>query len=365
MQYTSGTTARPKAVVWTARQLPVGRPGRRGAPGGCTPDDATSSHLPLFHTNALSYSLPVDLWAGATLVLQPRFSASRFWDVAARHRCTWTSVVSFCVRALADRDAPPDHAFRGWGHSACIAPGSGPGGIGAIGWFGMTETVSHPVCGDPRRTDLAGSMGRPAPEYGVAVVDADGHAVAPGEVGWLLVRGVPGVSLFAGYLGDAAATAAAFTADGWFRTGDRVRRDPEGTLTFVERDRDVLKVGRRERRRAEIERVILLTVPGVREAAVVGRPDDMRGEVPVAFVLADGRPGRTARRDRRLLRRSLAAFKRPAEVRLVAELPALHAGEGRQGRAARAAARRGQRTSRGTDLISRTAGTISRPRSSR
>lgn len=307
IQYTSGTTARPKAVVWTGANCRFA--GRAGAAHQrLTPDDVYLVHLPLFHTNALSYSFLSIVDAGATMVLQPRFSVSRFWDVALRNGCTWTSVVSFCVRALAGREAPRVHAFRGWGHSACLAPGTGPGGVGAMGWFGMTETVSHPVHGSAAFTDRPGSMGRPAAEYGVRVADS----------GELEVYGVPGVSLFGGYLGDAAATAAAYTPDGWFRTGDRVRRDPDGTLTFVERDKDVLKVAGENVGAPEIERV-LLTVDGVREAAVVGRPDEMRGEVPVAFVVSD---------DPSVLGRATAAcvellppYKRPVEIRVVADLP--------------------------------------------
>jgi crotonobetaine/carnitine-CoA ligase len=106
VQYTSGTTSRPKAVV---------------------------------------HSLLSTLWACGTVVLTPKFSASRFWDVAARERCTWTAVVSFCVRAFVEQPAAWRHDFRGWGHSWCIPSGKGPGGVGTLGWFGMTETVSHPV----------------------------------------------------------------------------------------------------------------------------------------------------------------------------------------------------------------------------
>jgi crotonobetaine/carnitine-CoA ligase len=316
IQYTSGTTARPKAVVWTAANCAwAGRVG--AAHQRLTADDVNLVHLPLFHTNALSYSFLSTLWAGGTVVLQPRFSASRFWDVAVRNRCTWTAMVSFCVRALAGREAPRQHAFRGWGNSYCIPPGEGPGGVGAMGWFGMTETVSHPICSDPLVSDRPGSMGRPVPEYEVSIVDDNGR---PAEDGLLLVRGVPGMSLFSEYLGDAAATAAAFTPDGWFRTGDRVRRNPEGTLSFVERDKDVLKVGGENVGAPEIERV-LLRVSGVREAAVVGRPHPMLGEVPVAFVLSDGDAVDVATRANATCVERLPAFKRPVEVRVVRELP--------------------------------------------
>ena len=135
----------------------------------------------------------------------------------------------------------------------------------------MTETVSHPVVGGLLHPDREGSMGRPAPEYEVAVLDDDGGPVEPGASGTLHVRGRRGVSLFQEYLHDADATARAFTDDGWFVTGDRVRLDAEGTLTFVERDKDVLKVGGENIGAPEIERV-LLGAAGVREAAVVGRP---------------------------------------------------------------------------------------------
>jgi crotonobetaine/carnitine-CoA ligase len=319
VQYTSGTTARPKGVVWTQANCLWG-----GAVGAAhqalSPDDVYLVHLPLFHTNALSYSFLSILWSGAHVVLMPKFSASRFWDVSVCHGATWTSVVSFCLRALADREAPPAHAYRGWGHSACLDASAVPGRVPAVGWFGMTETVSHPVVGNPWHPDRPGSMGRPAPEYEVAVLEGNGEPVAAGGVGELLVRGVRGVSLFAEYLHDAEATARAFTDDGWFRTGDRVRLDPEGTLTFVERDKDVLKVGGENIGAPEVERA-LLAVPGVREAAVVGRPDPMLGEVPVAFVtLRDGARVTTADLDRSCAE-LLAAFKRPREVRIVEELP--------------------------------------------
>lgn len=317
VQYTSGTTARPKGVVWTqANCLWAGRVG--AAHQGLGPKDVNLVHLPLFHTNALSYSFLASLWSGSHVVLQPRFSASRFWPVAVQQGVTWTSVVSFCLRALASHEAPAAHRFRGWGNSACLDPSPVTGGVPVVGWFGMTETVSHPVVGSLLHPDPAGTMGRPAPEYAVAVVDPSGRPVEPGGVGELRVRGVRGVSLFSEYLHDAGATSRAFTDDGWFVTGDRVRLDEGGTLSFVERDKDVLKVGGENIGAPEIERV-LLGVAGVREAAVVGRPDVMLGEVPVAFVTTDGSVSSDVL-DRRCAE-LLADFKCPREVRIVSDLP--------------------------------------------
>jgi crotonobetaine/carnitine-CoA ligase len=319
IQYTSGTTARPKAVVWTqANCLWAGQVG--AAHQGLTPDDVNLLHLPLFHTNGLSYSFLSSLWSGGQVVLVPRFSASRFWPVSVRYRATWTSVVSFCVRALATQNAPPDHAYRGWGNSSTLAPSAATGGVPVIGWFGMTETVTHPVVGSLAHPDAEGTMGRPAPEYGVTVVDEELRPVAPGGSGELLVRGERGVSLFSEYLGDADATARAFTDDGWFRTGDRVRLEESGALFFVERDKDVLKVGGENVGAPEIERV-LRGVVGVREAAVVGRPDPMLGEVPIAFVTVAPHSPWTDASLAEHCAALLTGPRRPHEVRVVDDLP--------------------------------------------
>lgn len=319
IQYTSGTTARPKGVVWSqANCLWAGQVG--AAHQGLGPTDVNLVHLPLFHTNALSYSFLSSLWSGGTVVLIPKFSASRFWDVSVAHGATWTSVVSFCLRALDGRPVPEQHSYRGWGNSAVVAPAPVTGGVPVVGWFGMTETVSHPIVSDVHHPGTPGSMGRAAPEYQVSLTDDDGRSLPPGEVGELRIHGRRGVSLFAEYLDAPEQTAAAFDGEGRFRTGDRVRCDDEGSWWFVERDKDVLKVGGENIGAPEIERV-LLAVPGVREAIVVGRPDRMLGEVPVAFVTSQpGQQVSVAAADARCAE-LLTAFKRPREIRVVDDLP--------------------------------------------
>jgi len=129
------------------------------------------------------------------------------------------------------------------------------------------------------------------------------------------------VSLFLEYAGDPAATAAAFREDGLFNTGDRVRLGEDGFLYFADRGKDMLKVGGENVAASEIERVVA-SVAGVRECAVVGRRHPMLDEVPVAFVIpveaSDvGLPERVLD----ACAATLASFKRPHEVRLVAELP--------------------------------------------
>ncbi|HKE75315.1 MAG TPA: AMP-binding protein [Acidimicrobiales bacterium] len=319
IQYTSGTTARPKAVVWTHANCLWG--GKVSASHETlTPRDVHLVHLPMFHTNAQSYSVLASLWAGATMVVQPRFSASRFWDVSLRHRCTWTSVVHFCVRALESLDVPDRHHYRLWGNGVGSPPQDEKFRVPTIGWWGMTETVTHGIVDDVYNPARSMGCGRPAPEYEVAVLRADGTPVEPGESGALFVRGVPGVSLFAGYLHDEAATRDTVDDQGWLTTGDLVTVHPDGAISFADRAKDMLKVGGENVAASEIE-VSAFAVPGVVEVAVVGRRDEMLGEVPVAFVVAsDDRPT-LADEVLAACRERLADFKVPREVRVVPDLP--------------------------------------------
>ncbi len=319
IQYTSGTTARPKAVVWThANCLWGGKVS--AAHETLLPADVHLVHLPLFHTNAQSYSVLASLWIGATIVLQPKFSASRFWDVSLRNGCTWTSVVQFCVRALESLEVPTRHSYRLWGNGVGSPPQDELFGVRTIGWWGMTETVTHGIVDDVHNPGRSLGCGRPAPEYEIAVLRADGSPVEAGETGALLVRGVPGVSLFAGYLHDEDATREAVDEHGWLSTGDLVTVHADGSISFADRLKDMLKVGGENVAASEIE-VVLLGVPGVSEVAVVAGPDPMLAEVPVAFVVpSDDREG-LANDLLAACKERLADFKVPREVRLVADLP--------------------------------------------
>jgi carnitine-CoA ligase len=319
IQYTSGTTARPKAVVWSHANVLFGAKAS-AAHEGLTQDDVHHIHLPLFHTNAQMYSMLATLWAGGTVVLQPRFSASRFWDVAVRRGCTWSSVVPFVAQALVSLGEPPPNSFRLWGSGVSQPPEDQLLGVTSMGWFGMTETVSHCVVDDPQFPGPSMAMGRPAAEYAIRIVDVNGQLTNIDEPGHLQVLGVRGVSLFAEYLNDPDATGEAFTDDGWFKTGDLAIRHAAGHLTFGGRIKDMLKVGGENVAEADVEAVIL-GVDGVREVAVVGRPHPMLGEVPVAFVIATSRTGEMAAEILSQCRTQLSSFKVPREVRIVDELP--------------------------------------------
>ena len=319
--YTSGTTSRPKGVVWThANALWAARVNAMHE--GLRPDDVHQIYLPLFHANALGYSLLATLWVGGTAVLQPKWSTSRFWPTAAAHGTSWVSFIWFSLRAVLANEIPARHGLRMFGFATSDPPVAKRLGIPGIGWWGMTETISHGIVGALHVPNRPGAIGRPAPEYGIRILREDGAPVAPGETGALLCRGVRGVSMFSEYLHDPAATAAAFDADGWFATGDLVTLLDDGAILFADRAKDMLKVGAENVAASEIERVVL-TVAGVREAAVVGQPHPMLDEVPVAFVtLDDGTdpaalPGTVIA----TCRAALADFKVPREVRILADMP--------------------------------------------
>lgn len=326
VQFTSGTTSRPKAVLWSHANALWGA-RVNAAHEDLRPGDVHLVHLPLFHTNAQAYSVLACLWAGASAVVLPRFSASRFWPLSLKHRCSWVSMIPFCIRALMAQDVPAQHHYRLWGAGATALPSDAHFRVRTLGWWGMTETISHGIVTDLHLPSPPQSIGRPAPEYEIAIVEDDAvpvreaRPVEPGGSGQLMIRGVRGLSLFQAYLGNAQATADSFDADGWFRTGDRVDLLEEGSIRFGDRSKDMLKVGGENVAASEVERVIA-AVPGVAEVAVVARPHRMLDEVPVAFVLpAPGAAPGLAARIGAACAAQLADFKRPHELRLVDSLP--------------------------------------------
>ena len=161
-----------------------------------------------------------------------------------------------------------------------------------------------------------GSVGRTCLHLELDIWDEQGRSVAAGERGEIVLRGP---KVFTGYWRDEAATAKAF-AGGWFHTGDIGVRDDDGYLTIVDRLKDLIISGGENIASSEVERVIY-EHDAVLEAAVVGRPDDRWGEVPVAFVVL--RPGATAGADELLehCRAQLAKFKVPKDVTFIDALP--------------------------------------------
>lgn len=320
VMYTSGTTSRPKGVVWTHANALWG--GKVSATHSqVTADDRVLIFLPLFHTVALSWNFLASLWAGGSVVLCRKFSASRFWAISQRHGCTWVNMVGFTLKAIAAQPDPAEpHNYRFWSCIGDIASVRSRWGIRTIGSFGMTELISQPICSDLDVDGPEGSMGAASAEYQLSIRRPDGSEAAPEETGDLWVRGVPGVSVFHSYLHNPQATREAFDADGWFCTGDQAFGRGDGHLFFAGRVKDMLKVGAENVAAPEIE-AIIGKVPGVVEVAVVGRPDPMLDEVPVAFVVSPAAGDELRQSILAACKDSLSDFKRPRDVYFVDALP--------------------------------------------
>jgi len=183
--------------------------------------------------------------------------------------------------------------------------------------YGMTETVSGDTFLDRDSiiTKL-GSVGRPCLHLELDLWDADGRSVPAGEPGEIVMRGP---KVFKGYWRDPDATATAF-AGGWFHSGDIGVRDEDGYLFIIDRLKDMIVSGGENIASSEVERV-LYTHDAVLEAAVVGRPDERWGEVPVAFVAPRDGAVIEAEDLLALCRDQLAKFKVPKDVRFVDALP--------------------------------------------
>ncbi|MEY2443606.1 MAG: carnitine-CoA ligase, partial [Ilumatobacteraceae bacterium] len=288
--------------------------------------------LPLFHANAQYYSFASAIWAGASVALMHTFSASRFVDQAARHQASHASLFAAPIRMILARGAAPvagvqlQHCWYAMNISddqyevLSVLFGCRPRQL-----YGMTETIPA-VLSDVAGNPLPSSMGYVTPGCAVEVHDADGSPSAAGEVGEIVVGGEPGITLFAGYLDDPETTAASFDGQ-WFLTGDRARRDADGRHYFDGRRADVLKVAGENVSTVEVEQV-LAAHPAVLEAAVIGMPDPVRDEVPVAYVVAVN-PAEPPTTDELFewCNERLGKSKRPRDICFVAELPRTSVGK--------------------------------------
>ncbi len=320
IQFTSGTTSRPKAVLWTHANALWGAQ-LNAAHMRLQSTDITLTFLPLFHTNAQSYSMLGTLWAGGTMVVQPKFSASRFWAISLKNRCTWCSMIPFVVKALAQQEVPAEHYFRFWAPAVHLQEVDEAFNVTTFGWWGMTETITHGIVGDPSHPGPDRNIGRASVGYDIKIVNSDGSATGPGQRGALFIRGERGVCLFKEYYKNPQATDESFDQDGWFATGDLIRIGEDGELFFSDREKDMLKVGAENVAASEIESIIDAT-GWVSECAVVGQRHSMLDEVPVVFVIpAADAPDELKAAIIDTCKENLANFKVVRDVFVVDSLP--------------------------------------------
>ena len=334
--YTSGTTGRPKGAELTHRGL-VGQVSTAAAWPFVMRDDEVAMSLPVAHIMGF-VALMVAAVAGVPVYFLDRFSAKQVLDAIEDRRCS--AFVPAMYRAMLesgaeDRDLTSVRAwisgadvmpselarrFKSFGATAAL-PGVGPVGEAVfIEGYGMVEvggSVAAKISPPILPIGLGDSLGVSMPGWKMKVADPSGRPVLPGQVGELWLRG-PGV--LKGYWGDKAATDAAVTPDGWLRTGDLVRSGPLGTVMFHGREKAVIKSGGYSVYPLEVE-ADLEEHPEVLEAAVVGRPDEKLGEVPVAAVRL--RPGSELSGDQLRVWSGvrMAHYKTPREVIVVDDLP--------------------------------------------
>ncbi len=292
--YTSGTSGRPKGVIITERNA-FFTASNFSVLGRVTNRSVFLCDSPKFHVIGLLTSFRPGLMQGATMLVSPGFDPATTFARLADPELGITHY--FCVPQMAQmlRGAPGFDPDRLHGLTALFTGGA-PNppqdirtwlaeGIAMANGYGSTEAGT--VLGMPPEPEVIAakpdSAGLPAPTLSLRIVDDRGVELGDDAVGELQIQG-PNVT--PGYWQRPDETAAAFTADGWFRTGDLVRRDSDGFFTLVDRLKDMFISGGENIYPAEIEQV-LLAHPSVAEAAVIGVPDPQWGEVGCAFVVVE------------------------------------------------------------------------------
>ncbi len=326
--YTSGSTGRPKGVLLShASQLWNTRVMARAL--GLDATDRALVAVPLFHKNALIAAVKPGLLVGAALVVAPRFEAVACLEVIARHRVTYlTGVPAMYQMLLRERDALARLDVSSVRYALC---GSAPSPTGLLDEFsrvfgapiaesyGLTE-ATNPLVNLRGEPGPRGSCGRPPPGGEVRLEPVD-----PGrpEVGELWLRS-PGLA--SGYWRQESLWAVRMR-DGWFRTGDLMRRDADGFHHFVGRCDEVINIAGEKIYPKEVE-AVLLGDEAVAAAVVVPMPHPLKGEAPAAFVVA--RPGAVVDPERlrgRFFTGGGPAFAYPRRIEIVDALPLNGAGK--------------------------------------
>ncbi|OZB84008.1 AMP-binding protein [Microbacterium sp. 13-71-7] len=322
--YTSGTTGSPKGVMLTHANLDA-MTASFAEWFELGPEDHSLLVLPLFHANGIVLGTLTPLRAGGRVTITGRFSRDRFFDDVERVRPTYFSAVPAIyalLSTLPDGVRPDTSSLRFGVCGAAPMPVEAIErfedrfGITIVEGYGLSETTTASTINPLRGLRKPGTVGLPLPGQRVEVVDADGRAVPVGERGEVVISGPV---VMAGYLGRPEETARTIV-DGRLRTGDIGCFDEDGYLRIVDRIKDMIIRGGENVYPKEIENALYAHLD-VHEAAVVGRRDDVLGEVPVAFVSLV--PGSTASAPELSAHaaRLLARFKQPEVIEIVAEIP--------------------------------------------
>ena len=325
LMYTSGTTGAPKGVMLSNANYRCKCAGVAG-PWRMDADAVTLAVMPLFHMAGSGWAL-AGLWHGGAVVVLRDVDPAAILDSVARHGVTNLLLVPAVIARLLERDDP---ALPDFADLRIVVYGASPisddvllRGIDRFGSvfaqvYGMTETTGSvtQLDGADHVTHLLRSCGKPYPWVQLRIVGPDGTDVAPGDVGEVWTRSAQNML---GYWNNPDATAATLRPDGWLRTGDAGYLD-DGYLYLHDRLKDMIVSGGENVYPAEVENV-LMTHPGVADAAVIGVPDQRWGEAVKAVIVASPGAELSAEDVIAYARTRLGGFKLPKSVDFVAALP--------------------------------------------
>jgi acyl-CoA synthetase (AMP-forming)/AMP-acid ligase II len=324
--FTSGTTGMPKGVMLRhGASLRGYESFNRGV--GLAAGDRHAIVVPFFHCFGYKAGWMLDRMMGATTYPLAVYDPESLMGLVQKERITHLDGPPTLFTSMLDHPHYQDYdlsSLRSGTVSAAAVPAElitrlrQDVGMGAMSGYGLTEchalvSVAHPE--DPPEL-IAGTVGHPLPDIDVQVVDADGHPVAAGETGEIVVRGY---NLMSGYFADPQATVSV-VVDGWLRTGDIGVLDEQGYLRITDRKKDIYVTGGFNVSPVEVEKT-LLRFDKIGEVAVVGTADQRLGEIGVAFVVAKPGVELSAEEVAAYAGEHLANFKVPRRVRVVGDLP--------------------------------------------
>jgi acyl-CoA synthetase (AMP-forming)/AMP-acid ligase II len=328
--YTSGTTGYPKGAMLTGAGM-TAQAVSRGAVLGASPDNGWMTALPPFHTGVVGWVLAA-LYHGACVVLVGDIDPPALLEEITGRPVTHVLVSPALLGAFLK---VPGVANRDYSHLQALVYTGSPipppllrrcletFPVPFFQVYGTTETSVISILGDREHRDVGhphrlASAGKPLPGVEVQIADpGSGERLGRGQVGEVRVRSR---QVMLGYWTSAGPDRSAITPEGWLRTGDAGYRDDDGYLYLTGRLKDMYITGSSNVYAAEVERV-LAGHPGVAEAAVIGIPDDTLGEVGLAYLIPAARTGLDESDVLRHCRGHLAAYKCPASLVIVGELP--------------------------------------------
>jgi fatty-acyl-CoA synthase len=316
IQFTSGTTAYPKGVMLTHDSM-LRNAWAAGARIGVRPEDRYFNCRPFFHVGGSTLSALMSLVHGCCLVTLPTFEARAALQMLERERCTLISGNDTIFQMLMGHEDFPRRRLCLRGGWAAAGPQTMRQIIDRLGMtavcaaYGLSEASPNVVMSDWREPEELRVQGLALPLPGIELRISNEMEIQ--VRGWSLMRG---------YVNNPEATAKAFTADGWLRTGDLGELTADGRLRMIGRLKDVFRVGGENVAPAEVEEV-LLAHPAVETAQVVGVPDARLGEVACAYVTLKSGAGVSEEELKHWTREKCANFRVPRYLRIVEDFEAI------------------------------------------